>query len=330
MYSTCWLIFLILSTLLFCSTSSSKKVLETWNEQGTISAVSTTIGRRSYMEDYFIRVEGKESGIGLYAIFDGHSGKYSANFAKEYFTKAIGDEINLYAHAKAGSCKYMEEPDHNLNFKRMLTDFIEEAESRLKKASIQHEHDSGATCLLVIAEKEKLTVANLGDSRGVMCDSNGAAIDLSIDHKPDHPKEKERIEKAGGKIQHWGVWRVRGLAMSRALGDYGLKLDDNIIITEPDLFTFDLNEHQPKFMILASDGLWDVMSSQEAVNFIKKRYSKEKDFGANALMNEAYRLQSSDNIAVLIVVFKNGYYEIAQTDDWAYVEPTSKETRTDL
>lgn len=329
MYSSCWLIFHLLSTLIFCLTSSSEKELETRKEQGTISAVATTIGRRSYMEDYFIRVEGEGSGIGIYAIFDGHSGKYSANFAKEYFTKAIGDEINLYANAAAGSCKYVEEPDHNLNFKRMLTDFIEEAESQLKKAAINRKHDSGATCLLVIAEERKLTVANLGDSRGVMCDSNGVAIDLSIDHKPDNPKEKERIEKAGEKIHHWGVWRVRGLAMSRALGDYGLKLDDNIIITTPDLFTFDLDEHQPKFMILASDGLWDVMSSQEAVNFIKKRYSKDKDFGAKALMDEAYRLRSSDNIAVLIVVFKNGHYEVAQTK---YL-PTSEDfftTKTEL
>ena len=116
-------------------------------------------------------------------------------------------------------------------------------------------------------------------------------------------KERKRIKKAGGFISFNGVWRVAGvLATSRALGDYPLK-EKNLVIAEPDILTFDLNDVGPKFMILATDGLWDAFSNEEAVSFIKERLD-EPHFGAKSIVLQAYYRGSLDNITVMVVNFE--------------------------
>ena len=116
-------------------------------------------------------------------------------------------------------------------------------------------------------------------------------------------KERKRIKKAGGFISFNGVWRVAGvLATSRALGDYPLK-EKNLVIAEPDILTFDLNDVGPKFMILATDGLWDAFTNEEAVSFIKERLD-EPHFGAKSIVLQAYYRGSLDNITVMVVNFE--------------------------
>ncbi len=115
-------------------------------------------------------------------------------------------------------------------------------------------------------------------------------------------RERKRIKKAGGFISFNGVWRVAGvLATSRALGDFPLK-EKNLVIAEPDILTFDLDDMKPKFMILATDGLWDAFSNEEAVEFIKERLD-EPHFGAKSIVLQAYYRGSLDNITVMVVHF---------------------------
>lgn len=115
-------------------------------------------------------------------------------------------------------------------------------------------------------------------------------------------KERKRIKEAGGFVSFNGVWRVAGvLATSRALGDYPLK-DKNLIIAEPDILSFDCREIKPQFIILATDGLWDVFGNQEAVDYIKDRLH-EPHFGAKSLVLQAYYRGSLDNISVMVVKF---------------------------
>ncbi|GLD74671.1 importin subunit alpha-3 isoform X1 [Lates japonicus] len=104
----------------------------------------------------------------------------------------------------------------------------------------------GTTCLVALLSDKELTVANVGDSRGVLCDKDGNAIPLSHDHKPYQLKERKRIKKAGGFISFNGSWRVQGiLAMSRSLGDYPLK-NLNVVVPDPDIMSFDLNKLQER------------------------------------------------------------------------------------
>lgn len=124
-------------------------------------------------------------------------------------------------------------------------------------------------------------------------------------------KEHKRIKEAGGFIKFNGVWRVAGiLATSRALGDYPLK-ERNLVIADPDILTFDLNDMAPQFMILASDGLWDTFTNEEAVTFIKDNLMKLKQNNsqqmafdaAKSIVLESYKRGSVDNITVILVIF---------------------------
>ncbi|XP_035536360.1 protein phosphatase, Mg2+/Mn2+ dependent, 1Lb [Morone saxatilis] len=122
--------------------------------------------------------------------------------------------------------------------------------------------------------------------------------------------DREMLEKlsatyneAGGFISFNGSWRVQGiLAMSRSLGDYPLK-NLNVVIPDPDILSFDLDKLQPEFMILASDGLWDTFSNEEAVRFIRERLD-EPHFGAKSIVLQSFYRGCPDNITVMVVKFK--------------------------
>lgn len=196
-----------------------------------------------------------------------------------------------------------------INYGKLLTDEVLAVDRLLVEAAKKSLNVAGTTALLAIMEENHLIVANVGDSRGVMCDSRGNAIPVSFDHKPQQMREQKRIEAAGGYIAFNGVWRVAGvLATSRAMGDYPLK-DKKFVIADPDILTFDLADHKPMFLILASDGLWDTFSNEEAVKFIKERLN-ESDFGAKSLTLQAYYRGSVDNITVLILNFSNLIYSL--------------------
>lgn len=202
--------------------------------------------------------------------------------------------------------------NNRINFGKLITDEVLAADYKLVEAAKKTTNIAGTTALIAIMHGSKLFVANVGDSRGVMCDSRGIAIPLSFDHKPQQVRERKRIHDAGGFIAFRGVWRVAGiLATSRALGDYPLK-DKNLVIANPDILTFDLNDHKPTFLILASDGLWDTFSNEESVAFIKE-HIKDSDYGAKALAMESYNRGSVDNITVLVIIFRNGVYSISSS-----------------
>ena len=128
-------------------------------------------------------------------------------------------------------------------------------------------------------------------------------------------KERKRIEDAGGFIAMNGVWRVQGiLATSRAMGDFPLK-DKKVITCEPDILSFRLKKMESEFAILASDGLWDTHSNEEAVNFIKKKLNgplhkamprKLKiENAAKCLAIDSHDKGSTDNVTVMVLDFKD-------------------------
>lgn len=118
----------------------------------------------------------------------------------------------------------------------------------------------GSTAVVAVVTPDKIIVSNCGDSRAVLC-RNGVAIPLSLDHKPDRPDELNRIQEAGGRVIYWDGARVLGvLAMSRAIGDNYLK---PYVISEPEV-TITERSNEDECLILASDGLWDVVSNETA------------------------------------------------------------------
>jgi serine/threonine protein phosphatase PrpC len=185
---------------------------------------------------------------------------------------------------------------------------------------------SGSTCVSVIYTPEKLIIANLGDSRCVLgkkINNEWKAENLTRDHKPNIPEEAERIKSYGGRIRPMkdedgnfvGPLRVYmkekdipGLAMTRSFGDYYASTAGTICIPEVTEYKF---MPEDKFLVLASDGLFEFIDSDEVVSIVSGYYAKNDIVGCSEfLYKESYRKWISeeedtvDDITIIIVFFE--------------------------
>lgn len=167
---------------------------------------------------------------------------------------------------------------------------------------------SGTTASVVLQRGGKLYIAHVGDSRCVLGMRSGKqykAVSLTMDHKPTHDAERIRIEASGGEVRrlegdipHRVFLRGRlypGLAMSRALGDtLGASVG---VIAEPDILTMDVTP-DVAFMILATDGVWEFISPQEAVDFVCQKRPAEAQKAAEFLAYESWRrwVEEEENV----------------------------------
>ncbi|QCE16324.1 protein phosphatase [Vigna unguiculata] len=239
-------------------------------------------GKRSSMEDFYdTRIDGVNGEIvGLFGVFDGHGGARAAEYVKKNLFS------NLISHPKFIS-----------DTKSAISDAYNHTDSEFLKSENNQNKDAGSTASTAILVGDRLLVANVGDSRAVIC-RGGNAIAVSRDHKPDQTDERQRIEEAGGFVMWAGTWRVGGvLAVSRAFGDRLLK---QYVVADPEIQEEKVDKSL-EFLILASDGLWDVVSNEEAVTMIKPIEDAEES--AKRLMQEAYGRGSADNITCVVVRF---------------------------
>jgi len=183
-----------------------------------------------------------------------------------------------------------------------------------KKKNLVHKNTDEPPSGMVCA---RLMVANAGDQRAVLC-RNGKAVQITTDHKPDHPSELNRIKQAGGFVAE--DRRVLGvLALSRgtvvhldfpnnspndgfvvALGDVDLNPHVTFL---PDLFFMDIYEESDEFLIIACDGVWDVLTNEQAVALVMAE-NGDPVRGAAKLRDIAFALNSTDNISVVVYQFK--------------------------
>ncbi len=138
-----------------------------------------------------------------------------------------------------------------------------------------HPIHAGATAIVAVLTGKILTVANAGDSRAVLCRANGVAFPLSYDHKPQQDREMTRITRSGGFVNHFG--RINGnLNLSRSIGDLkykqvpGIPPSDQMITAEPDIMQVALRDDD-EFIILGCDGIWDCLSNEDAVDYVRQR-----------------------------------------------------------
>uniref|UniRef100_A0A0C9S6I7 protein-serine/threonine phosphatase n=1 Tax=Wollemia nobilis TaxID=56998 RepID=A0A0C9S6I7_9CONI len=242
-------------------------------------------GKRSSMEDFYetqiCEVDGQI--VGLFGVFDGHGGARAAEFVKQKLF------ANLISHPKFLS-----------DTKLAIADSYKQTDMEFLNAENNQHRDAGSTASTAVLVGDQLVVANVGDSRAVICRA-GEAIALSRDHKPNETDERQRIEDAGGFVMWAGTWRVGGvLAVSRAFGDRLLK---QYVVAEPEIKE-EIVDDGVEFLILASDGLWDVVSNKEAVALIQSTEDPEQ--AAKRLTEEAYKKGSADNITCVVVRFHRG------------------------
>ncbi|KAH7436499.1 hypothetical protein KP509_05G022700 [Ceratopteris richardii] len=151
---------------------------------------------------------------------------------------------------------------------------------------------SGACAVSVLVKEGEMIVANAGDCKAVLC-RDGKAESLSICHRASNQTERQRVEDLGGIVEccH-GIWRVQGtLAVTKSLGDASLK---RWISAEPASKRMVITQEY-EFLILASDGLWDKMSDQEAVDCVRKVLNEAEDNMDVDVMTPTSNIQSSEN-----------------------------------
>ncbi|XP_054807174.1 protein phosphatase 2C 53-like isoform X2 [Prosopis cineraria] len=266
----------------------------------------------------------------FFAVYDGHGGCQVANYCQERLHSVLVEEIQAADSSLDGS-SWM---DH---WKEAFTGCFQKVDDEVggihpenngnnndgSESSIEAfaPETVGSTAVVVILCQNHLIVANCGDSRAVLCRGK-EALPLSSDHKPNREDEWARIEAAGGRIIQWNGYRVLGvLAVSRSIGDRYLK---PWIIPTPEV-KFVRREKKDECLILASDGLWDVMTNEEACEIARKRillwHKKHGNGGstwpgkgegvdpaaqhaAEYLSRVALQRGSKDNISVIVIDLK--------------------------
>jgi serine/threonine protein phosphatase PrpC len=156
---------------------------------------------------------------------------------------------------------------------------------------------AGTTATLALLSPTHLIVASVGDSRGVLC-RGGQAVPLTRQHRPDDPEELDRIRAAGGRVTFVGVPRVDGqLAMTRAIGAFHLA--DQGVIAEPDISVHAIDASQDAFLVLGTDGLFDVVRDEEVVATVMACDSVSE--AASALSDLALAYGTRDNVTAMVV-----------------------------
>ncbi|KAG6841987.1 hypothetical protein C0991_004478 [Blastosporella zonata] len=210
--------------------------------------------------------EGKEASNAFFAVYDGHGGRTVAKFAGANVHKRLVQEETY------------KQRQYEAAMKRA---FLGTDEDLL--ADPAHTRDtSGCTAVAALVTADgKIYVANAGDSRSVLS-VKGLAKPLSFDHKPSNETEKARIHGAGGFIEYD---RVNGnLALSRAIGDfefkknYSLGPERQVITADPDVTVHQISE-EDEFLVIACDGIWDCLNSQEVIDFVRRQAASGKELG---------------------------------------------------
>ncbi|CAM6099508.1 unnamed protein product [Calypogeia fissa] len=223
--------------------------------------------------------------IGLFAIMDGHAGPDVAVFLTDNLFEVITTHPEFWKDPKKAISEAYHETDERI--------------IGMGNTDMKLRVGSTATTALLLDNGKHLIVANVGDSRAVLS-RKGKALDLSVDHEPQKPDERQMVESKGGVVSRSvasGIYRVdRRLAMSRAFGDYDLKQHLSV---QPDIWDEQLVADD-EFFVIASDGVWHVMNSQEVVDLVRSTPGTAQEV-AQAVVSAALQRDSRDDITCLIV-----------------------------
>lgn len=309
------------------SPECSEWVLSTGSLQNkTVNCQSATLqGHREYQEDRILchldlkiprlGKNGLEEGtVGVMAVFDGHGGKEASEMA----SKLLLDY--LYMHALFNSYKLMTQhkgvlpvtDEMHLNIsKEALLRTIHDIDFKFSQEAFQKKIYSGSTAAVALLVDGKILIANVGDSKALLCNKKTwsgklttslSATILTKDHHPDRDDERARIQAAGGSVVNvYGVHRVSGiLAMSRAIGDVYLKRFG--LIAEPEVTGWQPLDANDRFLVLSSDGIFESLTPQDVCDLIHDSSSCSPSSSlAECILNTALVKGSRDNLSIILV-----------------------------
>ncbi|CAI8605625.1 unnamed protein product [Vicia faba] len=293
-------------SLSLASSSSSEEEDRSWKQKDEDEDISygsvSVIGCRKEMEDAVsveIGFAVKESEkCDFFAVYDGHGGAQVAEVCRERLHQVVAEEMERYGNN-----------DVEWEWERVMEGCFGKMDREVAgNAAVR---TVGTTAVVAVMVAGEIVVANCGDSRAVL-GRGGQTFELSSDHKPERPDELMRIEEAGGRVINWNGHRVLGvLATSRSIGDEYLR---PYVISKPEV-TVTKRSSEDEFLILASDGLWGVMSSEIACQVVRKCFKGQirrvcdgvgnqtsRAAEAAALLSEiALAKGSRDNTSVIVV-----------------------------
>ncbi|TMW63274.1 hypothetical protein Poli38472_002215 [Pythium oligandrum] len=217
----------------------------------------------------------------FFGIFDGHGGDHCSSFLALLFP--------LYL---------LLTPDFHENMPAAATKACTAINTEILKREEAKQRGGGSTGLVVMIRDGIAYVCNVGDCRAILISKSGVSA-LSTDHKATNESEKQRIEDAGGMVLYVkGVARVNGrLAVSRAFGDAE---HHEYVIAEPEITTHSLSPCD-EYIVLASDGLWDVLSNEDVMATIRNHPWLSIDEITQVLIDRAMELGTMDNVTVVII-----------------------------
>lgn len=258
---------------------------------GLSYGLSSMQGWRVDMEDAHTTVLGLSApGMtdwSFFAVYDGHAGSRVANYCSKHLLEHIINASYGVGSTQGGGPESSAvdpspgPPTVEAVKAGIRTGFLKIDEHMRSFSDLRNGMDrSGSTAVGVIVSPEHFFFFNCGDSRAVLYRDSHVCFS-TLDHKPCNPREKERIQNAGGTVL---IQRVNGsLAVSRALGDYLYKCvegkgpTEQLVSPEPAVSEMVRASEQDQFLILACDGIWDVMSNEELCEFVKSRLEVSDD-----------------------------------------------------
>eukprot|EP00906_Rhabdomonas_costata_P021573 RCo031304 len=232
----------------------------------------------------------------FFGVYDGHCGQNTARFCGENLHKRLTSDP-AFADGR---------------YEEALSSAFLGIDEDLLRDPMLHNDGSGCTAVVVLVTDTEIYCGNAGDSRCVLC-RDGKPVPLSQDHKPNNETELKRIQQAGSFVSSG---RVNGnLALSRAIGDFDFKQNksipaaDQAISAKPDVIVHKLTP-EDEFLVLACDGVWDVMSNEDVMAFVRHQLTETDDVAliCENVFDKCLAPQAPgvgcDNMTMILVVFR--------------------------
>lgn len=300
--------------------SISVNVIEKHSESnfggGIRYGLSAAQGHRREMQDDFNAMSGipqLTNNISWFAVFDGHGGSNVSKYCAKELINSLKED-NEFMETLQNEKEITDKELMKMVKRGIHKGFLDTDE---KVKTIDGAKDSGSTAVCALITETHLIMANCGDSRGMICtsitDNEGSVICkpilTTVDHKPDTPSELERIKAANGYIFNK---RLRGvLGVSRSFGDFKYKNEkkygplEQMISPEPEFYIKMREPSIDEFLVIACDGVWDVMSFEEVCDYvysqIRKIPSRDLKCVADEIVDMCLRKGSTDNITIIII-----------------------------
>lgn len=276
--------------------------------------------------------------VAFFAVFDGHGGREAAQFARDFLWEFIKKQRGFWSHCDREVCTAIRKgfvACHHAMWKKL---------PEWPKTLTGLPSTSGTTASVVVLRGNRMYVAHVGDSAVVLGIQDDAsvpfirAVEVTQDHKPELPRERERIEGLGGsvikksgvnrvvwkrpRLSHNGPVRrstvidqIPFLAVARALGDlwsYDFYSGEFVVSPEPDTSVLILDPRKHRYIILGSDGLWNMIPPQEAVSMCQNNdqetdpcgVSSARQLVSHALLRWRQRMLRADNTSAIVIALQ--------------------------